>query len=110
MELKEFIHETLSQIAAGVKAAIDDSQGKGYFVNPSLSGPGASYQIHFDLSVESEVEGKAGITILGAGLSERSANRISFDVAMTLPSSGNVKRPARPSYETGDTDCTNQNN
>lgn len=85
MELKEFINKTLTQIAEGVQEAIDNSEVKGYLVSPTVSGIGKSCNVHFDIAVESEAEGKAGIKVVGGGISKRSTNRISFDVTMTLP-------------------------
>ena len=73
------------QIAEGVQGAIDNSEGKGYLVSPTGNGIGKSCTIHFDIAVESEAEGKAGIKEVGGGISKRSANRISFDLTMTLP-------------------------
>lgn len=85
MELKEFINKTLTQIAEGVQEAIDNSEGKGYFVSPTVNEIGRSCNIHFDIAVESEAEGKVGIKVVGGGISKRSTNRISFDVTMMLP-------------------------
>lgn len=85
MELKEFISNTLTQIAEGVQEAIDNSEGKGYVVSPAVDKIGKSCNIHFDIAVESETEGKAGIKVVGGGISKRSANRISFNLTMTLP-------------------------
>lgn len=85
MELKEFINNTLTQIAEGVQEAIDNSVGKGYLVSPAGDKIGKSCNVHFDIAVESEAEGKAGIKVVGGGISKRSANRISFDLTMTLP-------------------------
>ena len=90
MKLKEFINNTLTQIAEGVPEAIDNSVGKGYLVSPASDKIGNSCTIHFDIAVESEAEGKAGIKVVGGGISKRSANRISFDLTMTLP------RPENP--------------
>lgn len=53
MELKEFINNTLTQIAEGMQAAIDASEEGGYLVNPSTTKIGADCKIHFELSVES---------------------------------------------------------
>lgn len=85
MELKEFISNTLTQIAEGVKGAIEASKGKGYYVNPSQGKIGRNYVVHFDLSVENGKEGKADIRVLGGGMTERSLNRIKFDIHVTLP-------------------------
>ena len=85
MELKEFINNTLTQIAEGVQEAIDNSEGKGYLVSPAGDKIGKSCNIHFDIAVESETEGNASIKVIGGGISKRSANRISFDLTMTLP-------------------------
>lgn len=95
MELKEFISNTLTQMADGVSSAIKTSEGRGYLVNPSVNKIGADCKVHFELSIESAKEGEMGIKVLGASLSERSLNRISFDIDMTLPTSGNLKSPER---------------
>ena len=99
MELKEFISSTLTQIAEGVQEAIDNSEGKGYLVSLAGDKIGKSCNIHFDIAVESEAEGKASIKVIGGGISKRSANRISFDLTMTLPTSGNANPPKRPVYD-----------
>lgn len=52
MELKEFINNTLTQIAEGVQNAIDQSDGKGYLISPAAGKIGLSCTVHFDLSVE----------------------------------------------------------
>lgn len=85
MELKEFISHTLTQIAEGVQDAINASEGKGYLVCPASNAIGKDCNIHFDIAVESETEGKTGIKVISGGISKRSANRISFDLMMTLP-------------------------
>lgn len=89
MELKEFISNTLTQMAEGVSDAIQKSDGKGYLVNPSATKIGVDCNVHFDLSVESGKEGAASIKVLGGGMSERSVNRITFDINIKLPTSGN---------------------
>lgn len=96
MELKEFIRNSLTQIADGVQAAINDSKDKGYLINPSVAKVGTTYTVHFDLAVESAKEGKADIKILNGGLSEKNVNRLSFDVNMTFPTSGTSRKPIRP--------------
>lgn len=106
MELKEFINKTLTQIAEGVQEAIDNAEGKGYLVSPTVSGIGKSCNVHFDIAVESEAEGKAGIKVVGGCISKRSTNRISFDVTMTLPTPSakikkeNAKRPVYADEQT----------
>ena len=85
MELKEFVNNTLTQIAEGVQEAIDNSEGKGYLVSPAGDRIGKSCIIHFDIAVENETEGRASIKVVGGGISKRSANRISFDLTMSLP-------------------------
>ena len=85
MELKEFISNTLTQIAEGVQEAIDQSKGKGYRVSPVLGNVGDSCVVHFDLAVESEKEAGASVKIVSGNLSEKTANRINFDISMTLP-------------------------
>jgi hypothetical protein len=99
MDLKEFINKTLTQIAEGVQGAIDASSGGSYLVNPSASKIGADCKVHFELSVESGKKGEASIKVLGGEMSERSVNRISFDIIMTLPTSGNATKTDRPAYE-----------
>lgn len=96
MELREFINNTLTEIANGVGDAIAMASGKGYFVNPSPDRIGATCTIHFDLSVESTKEGEARIKVLGGSMAEHNTNRISFDIGMTLPTSGNIRAPKRP--------------
>lgn len=90
MELKEFISNTLTQMADGVSDAIQKSDGKGYLVNPSATKIGADCVVHFDLSIESDKEGTASIKVIGGSMSERSVNRISFDINIKLPTSGNL--------------------
>lgn len=99
MELKEFIVNTIDQIAEGVQCAIEHSDGRNYLVNPSTVNDGATYTIHFDLAVESGKDGSAGIKILNGSITEKSVNHISFDVNMSYPTSGNTKRSNRPVYE-----------
>lgn len=85
MELKEFINNTLTQIAEGVQGAIDQSEGRGYLISPVVGNVGETCIVHFDLLVESQKEGGANIKVLSGNVSEKVANRINFDVAMTLP-------------------------
>lgn len=98
MELKEFISSTLTQIADGVRDAINKSAEKGYLVNPSSTKSSDTYTVHFDLCVEAGKEGNADIKVLGANISEKSTNRISFDVDMSYPASGEIPAPKRPVY------------
>ena len=56
MELKEFINNTLTQIAEGVQNAIEQSNGKDYLISPATGKIGDSCIVHFDLSVESQKE------------------------------------------------------
>ncbi len=85
MELKEFINNTLTQIAEGVQGAIDNSVGRGYLVNPTGNKSGSNYTVHFDLCVTSQKEGGLNIKVADGSLSEKSTNRITFDVDMLLP-------------------------
>lgn len=96
MELKDFINNTLTQIAEGVQGAIDQSKGKGYRVSPVVGNEGDSCVIHFDLAVESEKKAGASVKIASGTLSEKTVNRTNFDVAMTLPHSSLVPKPDRP--------------
>lgn len=95
MELKDFINNTLTQIAEGVQGAIDQSKGKGYRVSPVLGNVGDSCVVHFDLAIESEKKAGASVKIASGNLSEKTANRINFDVTMTLPHSSLVSKPKR---------------
>lgn len=96
MELKEFINNTLTQIAEGVQDAIDQSEGKGYLVSPTNSKVGLSCTVHFDLTVEAQKEGEANIKVLCGNVSEKVANRINFDIPMTLPHSPLGNAPKTP--------------
>ena len=64
MELKEFINNTLTQIAEGVQNAIEQSNGKDYLISPATGKIGDSCIVHFDLSVESQKEGGSNIKVL----------------------------------------------
>ena len=97
MELKEFVKNTLTQIADGVQEAINASEGKGYIVSPT-SGSRKESTIHFDLAVESEQNGGANIKVLSGNVKERTANRVTFDVDMVLPSKATKEAPKRPTY------------
>lgn len=99
MDLKEFVSNTLTQIADGVQDTINDSSDKGYLVNPSNNKNGNNYTIHFDLCITSQKEGGMNIKVVDGGLSEKSTNRINFDVEMTFPTSGNKHSPIRPAYD-----------
>jgi len=96
MELKEFINNTLTQIAEGVQNAIDQSDGKGYLISPAAGKVGLSCTVHFDLSVESQKDGGANIKVLSGNVSEKVANRIGFDISMTLPHPKEDKGYKRP--------------
>ena len=113
MELKEFIRETLSQIAAGVEAAQTEVRDAGGFVNPahrvgkqeqdkSYFGAFPSGQniflVDFDVTVSvieaTETEGKAKLSIAGfvdlgtggqSNASSTATNRISFKVPLAMP-------------------------
>lgn len=99
MRLKDFVTNTLIQIAEGVEDAINASQGKGYDINPSFDNKMSNtYCIRFDLSVENEVNGGANIKVLSGSMAEKSFNRISFEVNMTLPSTPQLSRPRKPNF------------
>ena len=113
MELKEFIRETLAQIAAGVEAAQTEVRDAGGFVNPahrtgkqeqdkshfgSLTSGQNIFLVDFDVTVTvieaTETEGKAklnvaGLLNLGTGgqsnASSTATNRISFKVPLAMP-------------------------
>ena len=46
MELKEFINNTLTQIAEGVQGAIDQSEGRGYLISPVVGNVGETCIVH----------------------------------------------------------------
>jgi len=113
MELKEYIKETLSQIAAGVEAAQTEVRDCGGFVNPAyrvsaknsdeshfggLSNGQNIFLVDFDVSVTvvEEAGGEASAKLqvaslfkVGGGVeqntSNSSTNRISFKVPLGLP-------------------------
>lgn len=113
VELKEFIRETLAQIAAGVEAAQTEVRDAGGFVNPahrtgkqeqdkshfgSLMSGQNIFLVDFDVTVTvieaTETEGKAklnvaGLLNLGTGgqsnASSTATNRISFKVPLAMP-------------------------
>lgn len=113
MELKEFIKETLAQIAAGVEAAQTEVRDAGGFVNPAhrtgkqeqdkshfgalVTGQNI-FLVDFDVTVTvieaTETDGKAklnvaGLLSLGTGgqsnASSSATNRISFKVPLAMP-------------------------
>lgn len=51
MELKEFITNTLTQIAEGVQEAINIADGNGYTICPTTLKTGKECTIHFDLAI-----------------------------------------------------------
>jgi hypothetical protein len=113
MELKDFIRETLSQIAADVEAAQTEVRGAGGFVNPahrprdqepdkshfgSLASGQNIFLVDFDVTVTvvetTETDGKAKLNVagflsLGAGgqsnASSTATNRICFKVPLAMP-------------------------
>lgn len=113
MELKEFIRETLAQIAAGVEASQTEVRDAGGFVNPahrtgkqehdkshfgSLTSGQNIFLVDFDVSVTvleaTETKGKAklnvaGLLNLGTGgqsnASSTATNRITFKVPLAMP-------------------------
>jgi hypothetical protein len=113
MELKEFIKETLSQIAAGIEAAQTEVRDCGGFVNPAhrattkdsdkshfgaLESGQNIFLVDFDVAV-TIVEGRGKeakaklsvasvLSVGGGGESNKSTsatNKISFKVPMALP-------------------------
>lgn len=96
MELKEFINDTLTQIAEGVQNAIEQPNGKDYLISPATGKIGVSCTVHFDLSVEAQKDGEANIKVLSGNVSEKVANRINFDIPMTLPHSPLSNAPKMP--------------
>lgn len=97
MELKEFITNTLTQIAEGVQEAINIADG--YTICPTTLKTGKECTIHFDLAIESETEGGASIKVLTGSMKEKSANRVTFDVGMILPSTKAKSPQQRPTYD-----------
>ena len=113
MELKEFIRETLAQIAAGVEAAQTEVRDAGGFVNPahragkqehdkshfgSLTSGQNIFLVDFDVTVTvieaTETEGKAKLNVAGlfnlgtggqSNASSTAINRISFKVPLAMP-------------------------
>jgi hypothetical protein len=113
MELKDFIRETLAQIAAGVEAAQTEVRDSGGFVNPahragkqesdkshfgSLTLGQNIFLVDFDVTVTvvdaTETEGKAKLNVAGflnlgtggqSNTSSTETNRISFKVPLVMP-------------------------
>ena len=113
MELKEFIRETLAQIAAGVEGAQTEVRDAGGFVNPahragkqeqdkshfgSLTTGQNIFLVDFDVTVTvieaTETEGKAKLSVAGflnlgtggqSNASSTATNRISFKVPLAMP-------------------------
>lgn len=98
MELKDFVSETLTQVAAGVKAAHSEIQPTGASIVPGFE------SVEFDIAVTvSENTGhkaKAGISVFSVGAGAERAkesaastvNRIKFAVKLYLPKDGK-RRP-----------------
>ena len=113
MELKEFIRETLSQIAAGVEAAQTEVRDAGGFVNPAhrvgkqeqdkshfgaLTSGQNIFLVDFDVTVSviegTGTEGKAKLNVASllslstggqSNASTSATNRISFKVPLAMP-------------------------
>lgn len=113
MELKEFIRETLSQIATGVEAAQTEVRDSGGFVNPAhragnqepdkshfgvLTSGQNIFLVDFDVTVSvveaTETEGKAKLNVAGfinlgtggqSNASSTATNKISFKVPLAMP-------------------------
>ena len=58
-----------------------------------------SCTIHFDLAIESETEGGASIKVITGSMKEKSANRVTFDVGMILPSTKSKSQHQRPTFD-----------
>ncbi|HNV88991.1 MAG TPA: hypothetical protein PKL53_08525 [Methylotenera sp.] len=113
MELKDFIQETLSQIAAGVEAAQTEVRDAGGFVNPAhrtgkqeadkshfgaLTSGQNIFLVDFDVTVSvieaTETDGRAKLNVAGfmslgtggqSNASSTATNRISFKVPLAMP-------------------------
>ena len=96
MELKEFIKTAIADITEAV-SELQEEMKNGTMVNPGLDKK-RECTVHFDLTVESSKEGGADIKVISGGMSERSSNKISFDIAIGMPASGASKPLARPVY------------
>lgn len=96
MELKEFIKTAITDITEAVSELQEELKNVVY-INPSITGT-SQCSVHFDLSVESSKEGGADIKVLSGSMSERDTNRISFDIAISMPVSGKTKHLTRPVY------------
>lgn len=112
MDLKEFVRETLVQIATGVKDAQGDVRALGGIVNPATQNPSKSgnsyfssiddlhhvFLVDFDVAVTvaesagTNAQAKLNVaTILSLGIGGQSANssaatsRLNFKVPLALP-------------------------
>lgn len=96
MELKEFIKTAISDITEAVSELQEELKSE-VLINPSLD-KARQCSIHFDLSVENSKEGGADIKVISGGMAERNTNKISFDIAISMPASGTAKPLVRPVY------------
>ncbi|MDD6472188.1 MAG: hypothetical protein PUF62_04030 [Bacteroidales bacterium] len=76
---------------------LQEEMKTGAMVNPGLDKK-RECTVHFDLTVESSKEGGADIKVISGGMSERSSSRISFDIAICMPSQGKSNPLARTVY------------
>jgi len=94
VDLKDFIRESLAQIAEGIREANETGSTRApedaYHLWPSLGKDGGEKGIHFDVAVTTRKEGgaKGGLSVLGvdAGVKRQTAHesvsRIQFTVAV----------------------------
>lgn len=106
MELKEFIKTAIADITEAV-SELQEEMKTGAMVNPGLDKK-RECTVHFDLTVESSKEDGADIKVISGGMSELSSSRISFDIAICIPSQGKSNPLARPVYGNDGTSSSTQ--
>ena len=98
MELKDFVKESLNEIAEGIIDAISYSDGKGYMINPVIRNTGKPTNIRFKVSVQTGTDGGVNIKIADISSSTSSVSTLEFEVPMLLPSTVDERREIkRPS-------------
>lgn len=107
MDIKEFVQQTITQIAEATKTSSDAVQGLGGVVNPHSRERDNLTRVKFDvaLTVADASEGNVGGKVKVAGIfnaggeitgktNQEMASRVQFEILVTLPD-GNPPRSGR---------------
>ena len=107
MNLKDFVKDSILEIAEGVNDAIKDQEKYGIVINPAGADRSVE-RIHFLVNVFTETEGKACIKVAGIDKSKAVTQQIDFNVNIQMPSgrqqaieNGTIKvqgPPKRPDF------------